>query len=149
MSVHFPFFQKKHLMINIQTVFLYYRHLNLKIFFVLLLCNLAIKLPVSMFLPIHCHLSQTLFLWMKVWKQNLLQNNISTSCIDSPVQGWGWGVCLKWSNILLVVARSPRLKPLRWNSCYSFSDSVNNSQEYEIQFTSQTFPFYSFFFPAT
>jgi hypothetical protein len=27
-------------------------------------------------------------------------------------------VCLKWSNILLVVARSPRLKSLRRNSCY-------------------------------
>ncbi len=32
--------------------------------------------------------------------------------------GWGWEVCLKWSNILLVVARSPRLKSLRRNSCY-------------------------------
>jgi hypothetical protein len=32
--------------------------------------------------------------------------------------GWGWGMCLKWSNILLVVARSPRLKLLRRNSCY-------------------------------
>ncbi len=29
--------------------------------------------------------------------------------------GRGWGVCLKWSNILLVVARSPRR-----NSCYPF-----------------------------
>jgi hypothetical protein len=34
--------------------------------------------------------------------------------------GWGWGVCLKWSNILLVAARSPRLKSLRRNSCYPF-----------------------------
>jgi hypothetical protein len=31
---------------------------------------------------------------------------------------WGWGVCLKWSNILLVVARNPRLKSLRRNFCY-------------------------------
>jgi hypothetical protein len=33
-------------------------------------------------------------------------------------EGEGGGVCLKWSNILLVVARSPRLKSLRRNSCY-------------------------------
>jgi hypothetical protein len=32
---------------------------------------------------------------------------------------WGWGVRLKWSNILLVVARTPQLKLLRRNSCYA------------------------------
>jgi hypothetical protein len=45
--------------------------------------------------------------------------------------GWGWGVCLKWSNILLVVARSPRLKWLRRNSCYPAACSnMKGSTEY-------------------
>jgi hypothetical protein len=43
---------------------------------------------------------------------------------------WGWGVCLKWSNILLVVARSPRR-----NSCYlmkvraKFCEALNSRRE--------------------
>ncbi len=51
-------------------------------------------------------------------KQEFRRTDFSSRLLAA--EGEGWGVCLKWSNILLVAARSLRLKSLRRNSCYPF-----------------------------
>jgi hypothetical protein len=57
-----------------------------------------------------------------IGKQEFRRTDFGSRLLAAEGEGgkgqWGWGHPLKWSNILLVVARSPRLKSLRQNSCY-------------------------------